>query len=521
MKNRFKFRIAIVFCLVLIAYDVSAQDKPIRRSSVLSAVTNIFFTNSFEVSPNLRQIVIPEFGEEFIARVTPWYDGIPFNIDKYIDKDGGSAFWIYEKTISQGHPIIRPFTGETPFAGGTAGVGIHYSPDGNHLAIKGYDQKIKRGYVVIDGQDGPHYDEVKDFVFSPNSRRFAYWARQGKKWTVVFDGKEGASYDYSPEKIIFSPDSEHSAYVVYLDKELSAVVLDGIEQKSYPFIAPSSLSFSPDSKHFCYFAGPELSKGRGLGTVFLVMDGKEQAINYDYYAYALQSRDLLFRPVFSPDSQTIAFYALKKGINSKTPKEMVLVVNGIETSSWYAFVEMPLFSPDSRRIGYCGYKTKRDFKNAVYDKDGERIIGGGFAMWTSAEFPMISPDGKRSAYRAYDDDSKSWIVSDGEAGPKYDNVTIPVFSPDGKLLIYGALESGYWSIIVNGQKGKTMYRALIGTGWYSPSEGIAKVLKNGTRAMPLTPFICFDSPGSWHFLALTELGLFMVDEKIIPEVDIR
>jgi len=50
-------------------------------------------------------------------------------------------------------------------------------------------------------------------TFSPDGKRIAYAARDGDKWFVVVDGKEGNRYDdilkYTP---VFSPDSKRVAY---------------------------------------------------------------------------------------------------------------------------------------------------------------------------------------------------------------------------------------------------------------------------------------------------------------------
>jgi hypothetical protein len=39
------------------------------------------------------------------------------------------------------------------------------------------------------------YDDVGLPVFSPDGKHVAYWARKGRTWCVVVDGKEGMIHD--------------------------------------------------------------------------------------------------------------------------------------------------------------------------------------------------------------------------------------------------------------------------------------------------------------------------------------
>ena len=103
-------------------------------------------------------------------------------------------------------------------------------------------------------------------TISPDSKRFAYVARRGKKQFVVLDGEEGEEYDLIGKgSLVFSPDSKRFAYVAVRGGK-QFVVLDGEEGKEYDGIG--DLVFSPDSKRFAYGAK------RG-GKWFVVLDGEE------------------------------------------------------------------------------------------------------------------------------------------------------------------------------------------------------------------------------------------------------
>jgi hypothetical protein len=68
------------------------------------------------------------------------------------------------------------------------------SPDNQRVAAIRAENGDKQS-VVVDDNEGKHYDSVGQPVFSPNSQRVAYTAREGDKYFVVVNGNEGKSYD--------------------------------------------------------------------------------------------------------------------------------------------------------------------------------------------------------------------------------------------------------------------------------------------------------------------------------------
>jgi len=107
-------------------------------------------------------------------------------------------------------------------------------------------------------------------------------------------------------------------------------------------------------------------------------------------------------------------------------------------------------SPSSTRVAYIG--TRHDGSRArtfiVVDRAMQEVaVNAGIS-----EF-VFSPDSKRIAYREMLSNSKWRVVTDGAAGPVYDQVGIPVFSPDSRRLAYTARKRNAWHVVVNGTEG--------------------------------------------------------------------
>jgi hypothetical protein len=86
-----------------------------------------------------------------------------------------------------------------------------FGPDGKRCA---YQAKRGKGrFLVVDRSEGPAYDDVGPPVFSPDGRRYAHYAKRGKMWLVVVDGTESAVHERVGQPVL-SPDSRSVAFLV-------------------------------------------------------------------------------------------------------------------------------------------------------------------------------------------------------------------------------------------------------------------------------------------------------------------
>ena len=109
--------------------------------------------------------------------------------------------------------------------------------------------------VTVQNHQADGFDEIGEFVFSPDGRRFAYSARRKAKWwkflvaewVVVIDGVETQAY----QKVgwsTFSPNSRRFAFFAELDGTFAEVcVVDGAPTP--PCGRFGGLMFSQDSCH--------------------------------------------------------------------------------------------------------------------------------------------------------------------------------------------------------------------------------------------------------------------------------
>jgi Tol biopolymer transport system component len=219
---------------------------------------------------------------------------------------------------------------------------LAFSPDSKRLAYaatQGNDW-----LVVVDGAEGKGYDGLRGIVFSPDSRRVAYVANRGRNWLAVVNGVEGRGFD-GCWGVTFSPDSRRAAHVANRGRNW-LVVVDGAEGKEYDEIGKHSLTFSPDSARVAYAAnrgrnwlvvvdGAEGREYDALGQGnFVVPDSKREAyaaLRVNPEAVALEDIIEANRPVFSPDSRCIAYWA-KRG------NEWLVAVNGLESKHYDGFL---------------------------------------------------------------------------------------------------------------------------------------------------------------------------------------
>ncbi len=336
---------------------------------------------------------------------------------------------------------------------------IVFSPDSRRVAYTA--ARGDKMVAVIDGEEGPPYDEIQGLAFSPDSRRVAYFVWDGRWGRMVLDGREGPGHAWvqggGPSGVAtgpaFSRDGEHVAYVagrvrlgqarvrVFLDERegpeydkvwglvfspragsnVLAYSAEGGEQRHavigddegppYDGIGDAGIVFSPDGQHAAHAAK--------RGDKWFVVADREEGPLYDEIGWQL---------LFSPDSERLAYTARRE-------ESWFVVTDGQEGSSCDGIGEV-VFSPDSQRLAYAAHFGERGATRFVV------VDGEPGPDYERVEELTFSPDSQRLAYEATRD-GKSCVVVDGEEGPAFDHVAGISFSPDSRHIAYCACQGPF------------------------------------------------------------------------------
>ena len=226
---------------------------------------------------------------------------------------------------------------------------LPFAPDPEHLAYV----TVRDGWFVpvVNGKEGPRCQNIAEFVFSRDYRRWAYISgsetnlsktlrgvgsvlgalsgagaprhRSTMRSRFVIDGVEQPDYPEPWGGPIFTADGKRVAYA-----SEQAVVVDGVAGPIYERIAPTSLSFSPDGHRLAYAV-------QRKGQWRVVVDAVEGPA---YSEVAFLSRDAERTALtFTPDGAHVVYIAREAGTSR------VVVSPASETSRYDAVSGVVVF----------------------------------------------------------------------------------------------------------------------------------------------------------------------------------
>src|ERR1043166_5070158 len=328
-----------------------------------------------------------------------------------------------------------------------------FSPDGQRVAYVA--RKSDSQIVVLDGQEGAEYEQIKFLAFTPDSGSFLYLAKPpNQPWQLIVDDREGPTFARPDQPHLqFSPTGHRWAYVAAKEKG-SALVVDGNEGPIYRGI--DSVFFSENGSHVAYRAMKDQ-------TVVMVLDGDEGREYAD-----------ISNPVLSPDGKRLAYLAvtvdvkkLAEGSTGAVPK--VLIVDGQEVEQKKGRVIKSFgFSTDGRRAACSRWMGG---SRAAVVVDGK--VGLEFERVSDLRF---SPDSERLAYLGYKGSLTFVVVGDDESSG-YNKVDSFRFSPQGDRYVFagwisksGGATSAQpgWRVVVDGKEGPVRNSVLNNSLTFSP-----------------------------------------------------
>ena len=522
MKKAVVFILCVAAIALVWSAGAPAQDTVLKREAKETLLVNLEEFNTaavspggvvlrgpdevmvvdIDVSPNLRHVALLVEGTGFQAVVLDsemqeTYDEMGTNSLKFSpdgerliysavnDTDAGTEEWY---TVVDGVPY-GPY--KTVFR-------VGFSPDSKHTTWFACTED--KNFLVKDMVEDRNrlYTALGKIQYSPDGRRMAFATMIGEKMCIVIDGAIGPEFD-KIGYLVFSADSRRVAYMVFQGGK-GFFVIDGVKSPAYDRI--NDLVFSPDSKHVCYGMNSE-------GKWWVVTDGKEEKA-YD---------DISLKKWYSPDSERIAYWA-------REGKKQFMVINGVEKPV-PGIAGGTTFSPDSGRIAYLVQEKKKI--QVVVD---DTLYG----PYRGAIQVIFSPDSSKVAFMAMVKKNKVHVVLDGANGKTYKSVRDMIFSPDSLHLAYGAIKRKDWFVVLDGEE-QTSYKE-VGSIMFSPAgkhllymakdhkdkvfivvDGVEgtrydTIFKTPTPKGQMSQHAIFDTPDSFHYLAMKGNKIYLVEEKV-------
>jgi Tol biopolymer transport system component len=258
---------------------------------------------------------------------------------------------------------------------------------------------------VTDGQEGRQYLAVGGPpIYSPDSQHLAFVADSGKGWNLILDDKSEGTYEaVKLGSLTFSPNSRRIAFAAQIGSKWTAV-LDGKQGPQFDGIY-ETFSFSPDSSRLVYAArtGDKWS---------VVEDGKQGKLFDDIDATSVS---------FSPDSRHMAYVATVGG-------KKLVVADGVEQKAYDGIDEGQITQP---MLGF--YVKNNGHVSPFYASSGGNAIGRAISF---------SPDGRIMAYRG--ETASKWMtvvnVREGKPFDDFHGTTI-VFDSKNELHYLAAQRS--------------------------------------------------------------------------------
>jgi hypothetical protein len=263
--------------------------------------------------------------------------------------------------------------------------------------------------------------------FSPDSRRFAYFADVLEKGVAIIEDDVPGPLLKGVGRPVFSPDSRHLAYAAQPSGKMATLILDGAPSPEWPAIGAGEPVFSPDSRRLAVTlereAGGFLRK-RSLFTV--AVDGRifpEEAAD-----------DASLIPAFSPDGARLAWW-VQRGT------EASLVIDGV-IQDGPAVIGDLRFDPSGQvvyaaRVGNSNTIMVDDRPGPLVDAVVRLATTGeifNHRTWLQAPTPFrLSADGAHVAWAGVLGE-RMHPVLDEEVGPPFDVVVDCRFAADGTAI---------------------------------------------------------------------------------------
>lgn len=329
-----------------------------------------------------------------------------------------------------------------------------FSPDGSRIAYTAEKDAnaMARGaagtVVVVEKEESPAFEQVTSLQFTGDGRHVGYLAATAGGFQAMLDGRSLEKTPPAPGKVELQLNHDGSRWAYWTE---DGIVVDGklrpqhVSRTGGERVDPVP-QFSPDGRRLAYRVS------QGVKTIVVVDDQESPA-----YESATD-------PTFSPDSQHVAFFAIREG-------RYFVNVDGVEGPPLFKLLGLAIsFSPDSSRFGYFALPQDIPHYWLPPGTDPARVsgmflIGGKFsdgpealqgapldrlAVWIERiTGPVWSADGAHWAY-ARPDGARTVVITDGKPGVAHPAVSRLAVDLEGRA-VYAIRQTRSWLMTQGGQ----------------------------------------------------------------------
>ena len=253
-------------------------------------------------------------------------------------------------------------------------ISFTWSPSGDHFFYIVHSGENGNTYIVVDGVEQGHYENVYRYLFKWNSNEngFAYRLDSDKAGRiVVLNGKEVGRFGESDgvSDLVVSPDGEAVVYSVHKQNERGLNVFVNEVKSPLQYDNFSGFVYSPDSKTLAY----AIQQGGSVG----IRKGNEELGRYQTQTRVDYSDK--FPILFSRDWKNFAYPIVRVSTTTKQAliggiattsvvalQDFTVSINGQEGDTYgVVYLTKNSFSEDGKTFTYLAISRKNEIFRVI------------------------------------------------------------------------------------------------------------------------------------------------------------